>query len=86
MTDYRQFLQRKIVSDVSSGFDAAALNPWLFDFQAALVKWALKKGRAAIFADTGLGKTLTQLSWAEAVARTTGGRTSMVQSQNPLSK
>jgi hypothetical protein len=41
----------------------------LFDFQSALVEWALRKGRAAIFADCGLGKTLMQLAWAENVLR-----------------
>lgn len=66
---YDQFIQRKAVSDVFSGFEADLINPSLFDFQLPIVKWALKKGRAAIFADTGLGKTLMQLSWAHAVAR-----------------
>ena len=65
---YEDFLQKKQVSDVYGGFVADALNPHLFDFQRAIVEWALKKGRAAVFADTGLGKTLTQLSWADAVA------------------
>lgn len=65
--NYSEFLHQKQVSDVCSGFDADNLNPNLFDFQLPVVKWALKKGRAAIFADTGLGKTLMQLSWADAV-------------------
>lgn len=69
---YSTFLQQKAVSDVYAGFDATELNANLFDFQRALVTWALKKGRAAIFADTGLGKTLMQLSWADAVAKHTG--------------
>lgn len=75
---YEDFLIRKAVSDVYGGFDASDLNPNLFDFQHALVAWALKKGRAAIFADTGLGKTLTQLAWADAVHRETGGRVLIV--------
>lgn len=69
---YLDFLEKKTTADVYGGFDAGPLNPNLFDFQEALVRWALKKGRAAIFADTGLGKTLTQLSWADAVAKHTG--------------
>ena len=71
---YGEFLLRKAVSDVYGGFDAGALNPDVFDFQDAIARWALKKGRAAIFADTGLGKTRMQLAWAEAVAEQTGGR------------
>ncbi len=42
---------------------------FLFDFQAALVEWAIEKGRAAHFADCGLGKTPMQLVWAENVVR-----------------
>jgi len=49
------------------------LNEHLFDFQHAIVTWAVRRGRAAIFADTGLGKTLMQLSWADEVASHTGG-------------
>jgi hypothetical protein len=44
-----------------------------FDFQSALIEWAVLKGRAAIFADCGLGKTLMELAWAENVRRKTGG-------------
>ncbi len=46
----------------------------LFDFQEAIVKWACKKGRAAIFADTGLGKTFCQLEWADKAMRAGNGR------------
>ena len=67
--DYQQFLKTKEKSHVSSGFDIEekALNISLFDFQKFTVKTALKKGRFAVFADCGLGKTLMQLSWAEEV-------------------
>jgi hypothetical protein len=75
---YQKFLQQKSVSDVFSGFDADDLNPYLFDFQRAIVKWALRKGRSAVFADTGLGKTLTQLSWADALHKATGGKVLIV--------
>ncbi|MDE1824691.1 MAG: DEAD/DEAH box helicase, partial [Candidatus Micrarchaeota archaeon] len=54
------------------GFDAGSLPECLFDYQAAVVKWALKKGRAAIFAGTGLGKTLMELAWANAIYEKTG--------------
>ena len=72
MMIYEDFLQKKQVNDVYGGFAVDALNPHLFDFQRAIVEWALKKGRAAVFADTGLGKTLTQLSWADAVSKHAG--------------
>ena len=73
--DYKSFIDSKKVNPIISGFDvdAESLNSNLFDFQRVIVKWALKRGRAAIFADTGLGKTLMQTSWAYEVYRHTGG-------------
>jgi superfamily II DNA or RNA helicase len=67
---YDRFLQSKVIKAVSGGVDISptALNANLFPFQRDLVRWALAKGRAAIFADTGLGKTLMQLAWAEHAA------------------
>lgn len=47
--------------------------PHLFDFQRELTQWALHQGRAALFADTGLGKTAMQLTWADHIIRHTGG-------------
>jgi hypothetical protein len=47
---------------------------FLYDFQSLLVDWAVKKGRCAVFADCGLGKTPIQLVWAENVVRKTGGK------------
>lgn len=75
---YADFLNRKAVSDVYGGFIAGDLNSNMFDFQDAIVRWALKKGRAAIFADTGLGKTLMQLSWARAIHDHSGGKVLVV--------
>jgi DNA modification methylase len=73
--NYEEFLSGKAKSVEASGFDieAAELNPALFDFQRAIVKWALKKGKAAMFLDTGLGKTLQQCEWANRVCEHTGG-------------
>jgi len=71
--DYQQFLRNKEIKPIISGFETDNINPMLFDFQAVIVKWALKRGRAAIFADTGLGKTGMQVSWADAVCKHTGG-------------
>ena len=70
MRPYQEFLDDKKFDDVTSGFEVneSGLNPSLFDFQAVIVKWALARGRAAIFADTGLGKTLMQCEWARNVA------------------
>jgi hypothetical protein len=74
--DYREFLQNKTISDSPSGFDIdeGSLNPMLFDFQKAIVKWALRQGRAAIFADCGLGKTPMQLEWAQKIAERENGK------------
>jgi len=72
--EYKEFLESKKSSFIESGFDVKEtdLNNNLFDFQKYIVKIALKKGRFAIFADCGLGKTLMQLSWASAVYNHTG--------------
>lgn len=67
--DYQSFLKTKkhIVRDVGIPTPINPIPPVLFDFQADIVRWALRKGRAAIFADTGLGKTAMQVSWAHAL-------------------
>ena len=70
---YQEFLQSKALTAVPSGFDAPDLNPQLFDFQVPIVRWALKRGRSAIFADTGLGKTAMQCEWAHRVCDFTQG-------------
>ena len=71
--NYNQFLESKIKRYENAGFEVSEsdLNPNLFDFQKYIVKKALLKGRYAIFADCGLGKTLMQLSFADAVAKHT---------------
>lgn len=72
MKDYETFLNSKRQYGADSGFDPVWMPGMLFDFQSAMVEWALRKGRAAIFADCGMGKTMMQLTWAENVARHTG--------------
>lgn len=74
--NYQDFLKQKSFLDVSGGFDVSdqVLPEQLFPFQRAIVKWAIKKGRAGIYADTGLGKTAMQISWAEAVHQYSGNR------------
>lgn len=70
--NYEAFLAQKRQLDGDHGFMPEFVPEWLFPFQAALVEWATRKGRAAIFADCGLGKTPMQLAWAENVRRRTG--------------
>ena len=74
MDQYQKFLEQKRRSIEDSGFEVpdSKLNKHLFDFQRWIVKVALKKGRYAIFADCGLGKTLMQLEWSRQVALHTG--------------
>lgn len=72
---YAAFLASKALASPTVGLThnepfATALKP----FQADLVRWALRRGRAAIFAGTGLGKTLMQLTWADVVSRQAKGR------------
>lgn len=70
--NYKDFLKKKSIAPIISGHETDDLNSHLFDFQRVIVKWALRRGRAAIFADTGLGKTLMQTSWADNVVKHTG--------------
>jgi hypothetical protein len=72
---YQSFVSRKLSRVPPTGLPNAGelvLPAGLFDFQELLVRWALRRGRAAIFADTGLGKSRMQLAWADAVHRETG--------------
>lgn len=73
MKDYIQFIEskKKRISETGFTVNETELNPALFDFQRHIVKTALKKGRYAIFADCGLGKTLMQLEWAKHVSEYT---------------
>jgi hypothetical protein len=70
---YTEFLSAKAQLEGNHGFAPLFLPEYLFDFQAALIEWATLKGRAAIFADCGLGKTIMELVWSENVRRKTGG-------------
>jgi hypothetical protein len=64
---YSEFLADKLHLSELSGFSPTFVPPWLFDFQSTLVEWATRKGRSAIFADCGMGKTPMQLVWAQNV-------------------
>jgi len=72
-SDYDEFLQAKAQLDGEHGFAPLWLPDTLFDFQAAMVDWALRKGRAALFEDCGLGKTFQELVWAQNVVMHTNG-------------
>ncbi len=71
--DYDRFLasKRRVVHDAGRPVNPDEIHPSLFGFQRSITAWALRKGRAAIFADTGLGKSRMQIEWA----RLTGERT-----------
>lgn len=71
---YDKYIENKSHRFTESGFDPLFLPSCLMDFQRAIVTYSLKTGRAALFEDCGLGKTVQQLVWAENVARKTGGR------------
>lgn len=68
LTTYADFLDRKRIVDLPTGLMLIpSLPSALFQFQHDITAWALRRGRAALFAGTGLGKGLMELSWAQAV-------------------
>ena len=71
MSSYADFIDRKTHHGADFGFEPVSMPSQAFDFQQTVIGWAQRKGRAAIFADTGLGKTLMQLTWADNVVRKT---------------
>ena len=74
MAAYEDFLRRKAITDPCTGLtDLPELPDCLFPHQRDIVQWALRRGRAALFAGTGLGKSLMELAWAQAICESTGG-------------
>lgn len=71
MSGYNDFIRSKSQTASEDGFEPIWIPPFLFDFQAELVAWAIRKGRAALFEDCGMGKTPQQLVFAENVVRKT---------------
>lgn len=71
--DYSEFLKGKIHKQqpVGKEVDPSEVNQVLFDFQKDVTVWAIRKGRAAVFLDTGLGKTFVQLEWARLIDENT---------------
>jgi hypothetical protein len=70
-TDYQEFIASKVPRAEAFGFEPEPLPNHVFDFQAAVISWGLRRGRAAFFEDCGLGKTPQQIEWARQVARRT---------------
>jgi len=70
---YEEFLQSKKNRIIYHGIEVndASINSLLYPFQRDIVRWACHKGRAAIFLDTGLGKTFIQLEWARLLGERT---------------
>ena len=75
LTDYEAFLESKKITVDNIGFNIGVeeVNPKLFHFQNDIVRWAIGKGKAAVFADCGLGKTAMQLEWGNQVCKDTFG-------------
>jgi hypothetical protein len=74
ITDYEEFLRQKILTLPATGFTKdIVLSPDMKDFQAAGTAWALRRGRAALFFDTGLGKGYCEGEWCRQVADETKG-------------
>ena len=67
MSSYAEFLKSKQRRFQGDGLEPGALPPMLYDWQAAITRWTLRKGRAALFADCGLGKSFMQIAWAHAL-------------------
>lgn len=72
MTTYNEFLARKAQLANTGGFEPTTLPGHLFDYQHDLVEWAVRQGRAGLFADCGLGKTPMELAWADQIHQHTG--------------
>jgi hypothetical protein len=69
---YAAFLAAREQANSAHGFEPTWLPDWLFGFQTHLTSWAVRQGRAGLFADCGMGKTPMALVWAENVRRHTG--------------
>lgn len=66
--NYDTFIQQKKKAHIPCGFEPNEIKSSLFQFQKHVTQWAIRKGRAALFEECGLGKTLQQLEWARQVS------------------
>jgi hypothetical protein len=71
--DYEEFLYHKCQDNNNYGFDSVFIPDYLFEFQKFLIRWSTLKGRGAIFADCGLGKSPMELVWAQNIVEKTNG-------------
>ena len=71
MSNYDTFLATKVHVDQPSGIEASNISSALYPFESDIVTWAVRRGRAAIFADCGLGKTIMQIEWARQLGQRT---------------
>ena len=72
MSDYQQFIYSKRPIVKQHGFESGISSRYsLFDWQQSVTDWAIRRGRAALFCDCGMGKTFMQLAWGDAVAQHT---------------
>ena len=78
MMEYKDYLFEKAQLGENNGFENLFMPDFLFDFQKDLLAWSLKKGRSAIFADCGLGKSPIELVWAENIVRKTNGNVLLI--------
>lgn len=69
--EYKEFLESKRHSSVNFGIDEMVLNTGMFDYQNHVAEFSIRKGRCAVFLDTGLGKTLIELTIANNYVRAT---------------
>lgn len=78
--EYEQFLAEKVINIRQSGFEVQpeSIHPLLFDWQNEITRWALRLGKAALFEECGLGKTLQQCEWSKHVQRHTAGKVLIV--------
>jgi DNA modification methylase len=70
--NYDEFIEQKSRKAMAYGFEPYEITAPLFDWQKHVASWAVRKGRAALFEECGLGKTLQQLEWASQITRYTG--------------
>jgi len=77
---YADFIRQKGIKHINHGIKISReeIHDQLFEFQKDLVIWALRKGKAAVFAMTGTGKTIVQCEWAKHIHNKTGGKVLIV--------
>ena len=73
--DYQDFIEQKRIKVIPSGFEVekSNINPMMFDFQNDLTRWALRRGKAELFEECGMGKTVQMLEWGKHVCEETKG-------------